>query len=389
MDQSPQLLAAHQARRDAVDPLLSPSNPLPAPADNCTELTCPGAAGLVQTTKADPDAFVFSFVAAHESRLAAKANGPKPFARLLDLWAAQDSYRPGPDSIATITWPSRDTEMTRPLLERGFAPLTILAVRLAGRSMTGAASTDTSTDRCARPDSNTAASACACANTGTSADRVTGPGTDGGTPDRVGAEAATSAGADAEVATADGPAGNNVRAAAPDASSTVGARDGATVDIAVRRIEERDAEAAAELWLDEVRWDAQFGVAALRRSTRDRIADQVTQTITGDEKWGWVAEREGRLVGLVVVQPPGYSDWAAKTVRAAPAAYLTCGIVAAQERGGGVGTALVRRVHAELDAAGISATLLHYAACNPLSGPFWSRCGYRPLLTAWGRGTVG
>jgi len=49
----------------------------------------------------------------------------------------------------------------------------------------------------------------------------------------------------------------------------------------------------------------------------------------------------------------------------------------------------VRHVHAELDAEGIGALLLHYTAANPLSAPFWSRCGYRPLLTAWTRGTVG
>jgi hypothetical protein len=28
-------------------------------------------------------------------------------------------------------------------------------------------------------------------------------------------------------------------------------------------------------------------------------------------------------------------------------------------------------------------TLLHYAALNPLSAPFWHRSGYRPLSTRW------
>ena len=32
----------------------------------------------------------------------------------------------------------------------------------------------------------------------------------------------------------------------------------------------------------------------------------------------------------------------------------------------------MRHVHAELDAEGIAAILLHYAAVNPLSGPFWA-----------------
>jgi hypothetical protein len=48
-----------------------------------------------------------------------------------------------------------------------------------------------------------------------------------------------------------------------------------------------------------------------------------------------------------------------------------------------VGAALVRRGHGDLDAAGVDVTLLHYAGLNPLSGPFWHRCGYRPLWTGW------
>jgi GNAT superfamily N-acetyltransferase len=52
-------------------------------------------------------------------------------------------------------------------------------------------------------------------------------------------------------------------------------------------------------------------------------------------------------------------------------------------RGTGVGAALVRRAHAEIDARGVRTTLLHYAQTNPASAPFWSRMGYRPLWTGW------
>jgi hypothetical protein len=47
------------------------------------------------------------------------------------------------------------------------------------------------------------------------------------------------------------------------------------------------------------------------------------------------------------------------------------------------GEALVRHLHAVLDARGVDTTLLHYAQLNPLSAPFWSRMGYRPLWTGW------
>lgn len=301
MNQSPELLAAHQARRDAFDPLLAPSAPLPEPGEGSTVLSCPGGVALVLNTEMDPDAFLYSFSAAYESRLVPKVDGPKAFAELLDLWAALDEFRPGPDSVVTVTWPSRDAEMTRAFVERGFAPQTVFAVRLAGRPV-------------------------------------------------VGSDAA---------------------------------------DVLVRRIEQRDFEAAVRLWVEEVHWDAQFGDVAVRASTRPRIEEQVALAVAGDEKWGWVAERAGEVVGIVIVQPPSYAEWAAHTIRVTPAAYLTCGVVAAGDRGGGVGSTLVRRVHAELDAADIAAMLLHYSATNPLSVPFWSRCGYRPLLTEWGRGTVG
>ena len=48
-----------------------------------------------------------------------------------------------------------------------------------------------------------------------------------------------------------------------------------------------------------------------------------------------------------------------------------------------VAEALVRQVHAVLDARGVDTTLLHYAQLNPLSARFWSRMGYRPLWTGW------
>jgi hypothetical protein len=41
------------------------------------------------------------------------------------------------------------------------------------------------------------------------------------------------------------------------------------------------------------------------------------------------------------------------------------------------------QVHPVLDARGVDTALLHYAQLNPLSAPFWSRMGYRPLWTGW------
>ncbi|MEY9933812.1 GNAT superfamily N-acetyltransferase [Catenulispora sp. GP43] len=301
MEQSPELLAAHQARREAVDPLLAVSRPLPDPTSRDTELICAGGVALMRNMPVDPDSWGYTFFAAHESKLVPKVDGPEAFATLLDLWAVQRGFRPGPDSIATITWPSRDTEMSLALIERGFTQQSIFAVRLAGQSIA------------ARSD----------------------PG------------------------------------------------------LVIRRAWAADTEAATRLWMEQLAWETQFGYVSIRPSTPARLAEEVAEAVGGVKKRAWIAERDGRAVGLVVVQPPEYATWATGQIRVGPAAYLNCGAVAAGERGAGVGSALVRHVHAELDAAGLGALLLHYTAANPLSGPFWSRCGYRPLLTAWTRGTVG
>jgi len=69
--------------------------------------------------------------------------------------------------------------------------------------------------------------------------------------------------------------------------------------------------------------------------------------------------------------------------RQAPVCYLTFMFTVPGERAGGVGAALCARLHDEVAAAGVPVTLLHYAQVNPLSAPFWSQQGYRPLWLAW------
>ncbi len=88
-------------------------------------------------------------------------------------------------------------------------------------------------------------------------------------------------------------------------------------------------------------------------------------------------------MGLTVVEPPQAAAWIAGMTRPGATAYLQTMFVRLGARGGGVGVALVRRAHHELDARGIDVTLLHYSQMNPLSAPFWHRMGYRPLWTTW------
>jgi GNAT superfamily N-acetyltransferase len=132
-----------------------------------------------------------------------------------------------------------------------------------------------------------------------------------------------------------------------------------------------------------IRFDAHFGAAILRPATEALVRDATRKALARRQAWVWVAERRGRLVGLVHVLPPDESAWIAGMTGPGTTAYLQSMFAAPDERGGGLGAALVKRAHDELDARGISTTLLHYAQLNPLSAPFWSRMGYRPLWTGF------
>jgi GNAT superfamily N-acetyltransferase len=153
--------------------------------------------------------------------------------------------------------------------------------------------------------------------------------------------------------------------------------------IVIRETRPDDLEAVTAMELGVIHYDAQVGGAIVRPATAALVREDTRRALTKRPDWAWVAERDGTLVGLVHVQPPEESTWIACMTRPGATAYLQTMFVGPHERGGGLGAALVARAHAELDARGITTTLLHYAQVNPLSAPFWNRMGYRPLWTGW------
>jgi GNAT superfamily N-acetyltransferase len=223
---------------------------------------------------------------------------PDPVAAMRDLLAQWSSHvrdhadPRDPDTEAVLTWPSRDTLMTRLFLERGLVPGAIIAARLAGRSS---------------------------------------------------------------------PTG----------------------DAPVRRMAAADVDAAVERWLEVVRWDAQFSSVTERPTTAGIIRRDLAEAVAGQRFWTWVAGADGAVDGLLMLDPPEHAGWIAPLVGRSPVAYLGAMGVVPDRRSAGIGAALVARAHAALDDAGVTVTLLHYGALNPLSGPFWHRCGYRPLWTIW------
>jgi GNAT superfamily N-acetyltransferase len=225
-----------------------------------------------------------------------------------------------------ISWPSRDVTGINALLRHGLQALTVIAVR-SGSSTAGPA-----------PGAALAA--------------------DGAGP------AASDAGH-----TANG-AGHTANGAGPAV-------------LAIREAGPRDLDAVTELELGVIRYDALFGAAVVRPATEALVRAETQAALAARPAWAWLAERDGRPVGLVHVQPPGPSGWIAGMARGGTTAYLQTMFVRPGERGAGIGAALVRHAHAVLDARGVQTTLLHYAQLNPLSAPFWNRMGYRPLWTGW------
>jgi GNAT superfamily N-acetyltransferase len=230
------------------------------------------------------------------------------------------------DTAAMISWPSRDVTGINALLRHGLQALTVIAVR-SGSSTAGPA-----------PGAALAA--------------------DGAGP------AASDAGH-----TANG-AGHTANGAGPAV-------------LAIREAGPRDLDAVTELELGVIRYDALFGAAVVRPATEALVRAETQAALAARPAWAWLAERDGRPVGLVHVQPPGPSGWIAGMARGGTTAYLQTMFVRPGERGAGIGAALVRHAHAVLDARGVQTTLLHYAQLNPLSAPFWNRMGYRPLWTGW------
>jgi GNAT superfamily N-acetyltransferase len=171
-----------------------------------------------------------------------------------------------------------------------------------------------------------------------------------------------------------------VRAARPEPAGPGPARD---ENLVIRAAGPADLDAVTGFEMGVIRYDALFGMAIPRPGTEALVRAETQAALAARPARAWLAERDGEPVGLVTVQPPERARWITGMTRAGVTAYLPTIFVRPGERGGGIGTALVRHLHAVLDTRGVQTTLLHYAQANPLSGPFWSRMGYRPLWTGW------
>jgi hypothetical protein len=162
-----------------------------------------------------------------------------------------------------------------------------------------------------------------------------------------------------------------------------GARETLPSGLRVRRAGHADLDTVVRLGLEVIRYDARFGGVIERPSTATALQDEVAPMLAENEPWTWLAERDEDAVGVLIAEQPQATQWIAPLVGPAPVAYNMLTFMSPADRGSGAAAALVGRFHEAAGAARVPVTLLHYEQTNPLSAPFWSRQGYRPLWTSW------
>jgi hypothetical protein len=162
-----------------------------------------------------------------------------------------------------------------------------------------------------------------------------------------------------------------------------GPRETLPSGLRVRRAGLADLDTVVRLGLEVIRYDARFGGVIERPSTVTALREEVAPMLAENEPWTWLAERDGEAVGVLIAERPQTAEWIAPLAGPAPVAYNMLTFMAPADRGSGGAAALVGRFHEAAGAALVPVTLLHYEQTNPLSAPFWSRQGYRPLWTSW------
>ncbi|NJP88908.1 GNAT family N-acetyltransferase [Nonomuraea sp. FMUSA5-5] len=152
----------------------------------------------------------------------------------------------------------------------------------------------------------------------------------------------------------------------------------------VRQASAGDLDVLCGLYLELVAYEAQFGWIEVLPSTPAAARAEIEGKLARGDGWCWLAEAGGEAVGMLAVHHPAHAGGPATCVNASPVAYVGSMYARPGSRGQGVGAALAAHAHAVAAAAGVGTILVDYVAPNPLSGPFWSRQGYRPLITTWG-----
>ncbi len=156
-------------------------------------------------------------------------------------------------------------------------------------------------------------------------------------------------------------------------------------EVVVRVAQPSDLDAVVAGHVAVQAFDAHIGTLPERPDAERVMRPLAERALRDRPSWNWVAEQAGSIVGVCQMEPPDDAQWVAGEVVSPVTAYLAVLHVDPAARGLRVGSRLVAAAHLRAVAAGAQVVLLHHAATNPLSAPFWGRAGYRPLVTGWAR----
>lgn len=153
--------------------------------------------------------------------------------------------------------------------------------------------------------------------------------------------------------------------------------------LGLRRPQASDRDQLLDLAEQMVASDIAARSAWHRPNARGLLEHYVDEILSHDDGWAYVAEDDSGIIGLMSLNPPQASEWAAPSTSLSPVVYLGMAAVAERARRQGVGRRLLAAVHRQAAATRQRAILLDHATLSPLSAPFWHRHGYRPLWTTW------
>lgn len=131
-------------------------------------------------------------------------------------------------------------------------------------------------------------------------------------------------------------------------------------------------------------FDTSFMYGIIRDGLRDFIRKDAEAAVRAGAGWTQVLRGEGQsLDAALVIVPPSQEPWWSNGVDVGTSAYVSFAWTEPTLRGRGIASAMLQAGERFAAAQGVDALFIGYAAGNPLSGPLWSRHGFRPLRSHW------
>jgi GNAT superfamily N-acetyltransferase len=153
-----------------------------------------------------------------------------------------------------------------------------------------------------------------------------------------------------------------------------------TRDLAVRRATAADEDAVQTLLTEMFRaWSSPPAFILFLPETTAARRQFIAALLDDPVSPHWLAIAGNRVVGMQVFTEPASPHWFVSTLQTPPqSVYLFLASTLPEERGRGVGTALLAHTIAWAREAGYARCMAHYVTATPAAA-FWRKQGFRPV----------